>query len=217
MGSFKMLDFDKYLQIHKKYAQGKYSEKWLELTFTHTKIVWEICEILIENLEKQNIKINKELLFQGVMLHDLGVYVCFDEDFNPDTNLPEYVYHGFEGYKLILNEGLEEEVARFSCTHTATGLTREDIERENLKVEIKDYIPVSIEEEILCFADKFHTKYPSFNTYEEQFERIGKFDPNRKVKLDNLKRKFGIPDLKKLHEKYDNWNQEFDDWFNNKN
>lgn len=208
-----MFDLSKYSEIHQKHSRGKFSKKWTELTFTHTLIVWEICQIILNNLDKQKIKVNKELLFQGVMLHDIGVYFCFDEDFNPDKNLPNYIYHGFEGFKRILEEGFSEEVARFSQTHTATGLTKEDIIRENLKVEIKDYIPVTLEEEILCFADKFHTKYPSFNTYEEQFERIGKFDSDRKVKLENMKKKFGIPDLTEVHIKYDAWNQEFNDWF----
>ena len=74
-----------------------------------------------------------------------------------------------------------------------------------MEVEIKDYVPVTIEEELVTYADKFHTKYPAFDPYEIIFERIAKYDPNRKVRLENLRMKYGIPNLEDLREKYADW------------
>lgn len=206
---------NKFYELHKKYSQGLYPEKWLELTWIHTNIIWEIAQKLVLKLKNQGIKVDMDLLEKGVMLHDLGVYLCFDEDLNPDKSLPQYIYHGFIGADLILKEGFGEEVARFARNHSATGFTIEDIERENLQVEKKDYIPVTVEEEILCYADKFHTKHPSFSTYQEQVVRIAKFDPNRALKMEVFKKKYGIPDLSDLKEKYETWNLKFDNWFTN--
>lgn len=121
--------------------------------------------------------------------------------------------HGFIGHQILKKEGFSESICRFAFTHTATGLTKEDIEREKMDIEIKDYIPVTLEEEILCFADKFHTKYPSFNTFEEQTQRLEKFDPNRRIKMEIFKKKFGLPDFTQLKKQYDPWNDEFDKWF----
>ena len=42
--------------------------------------------------------------------------------------------------------------------HTGTGLSLEMVEKQNLPVPHKDYLPVSIEEQLICFADKFFSK-----------------------------------------------------------
>ena len=74
------------LSLHQKYTSGKYPDKWLELTFTHTEIVLKIALQFAKNLEKQGIKVNLNLLKKGVYLHDIGVYSCYDEDINSDKN-----------------------------------------------------------------------------------------------------------------------------------
>ncbi|MFA5776697.1 MAG: HD domain-containing protein [Patescibacteria group bacterium] len=194
-------------ELHKKYVGGLYPEKWLELTWTHSNIILEIAKQLAPN------DVNGELLKTGALVHDIGVYKCYDEDLNPDKSLPPYIQHGFIGFDILKNEGFPLEVCRFAVTHTATGFTKEDIERENLPYEKMDYIPVSVEEELVCYADKFHSKYPSFNTYEEQVERLKKFDPARELKMDTLKRKYGIPELAGLKKQYSDWSISFDEWF----
>ena len=42
--------------------------------------------------------------------------------------------------------------------HTGAGLSLQDIEEQNLPVPHRDMLPVSLEEEIICFADKFFSK-----------------------------------------------------------
>lgn len=199
--------------LHQKYTSGNYPDKWLELTFTHTEIILKIALQFTKKLKQQGITVNTDLLTKGIYLHDIGIYSCYDEDVNPDKNLPAYIMHGFIGHQILKKEGFPENVCRFASTHTGTGLTKEDIEKEKLNIEIKDYIPVTLEEEILCFADKFHTKYPSFNTFEEQVKRLEKFGSDRRVKMETFKKKFGLPDLTKLKKQYDSWNNEFDKWF----
>lgn len=202
------------LKLHEKYTTGLYPDKWLELTWTHSNIVLEIVEIIARDLEKSTgIKVDMDLLTEGTLLHDIGIYSCFDEDINPNDKLLPYIHHGFIGAEILKKEGFSLAIQRIALTHSATGFTKEDILREKLNYEAKDYIPVSLEEEIVCYADKFHTKYPSFSTYDEQVTRLKKFDPAREVKMETFKRKFGIPDLSKLIIKHDSWNKEFDKWF----
>lgn len=46
--------------------------------------------------------------------------------------------------------------------HTGAGLSLEQILRENLPVPHRDLLPVSLEEQVVCFADKFFSKtHPS--------------------------------------------------------
>jgi uncharacterized protein len=42
--------------------------------------------------------------------------------------------------------------------HTGTGLTLKEILRRDLPLPHRDMVPVSIEEKIVCFADKFFSK-----------------------------------------------------------
>lgn len=203
-------------ELHIKHSQGKFKDKWIELTFTHSTIVEKIAIRIAEKLEKEiGAEIDKEGLSFGALVHDIGVYSCFDEDLLPVEGLPNYIAHGYLGYKILKGEGYPEKVARYAATHTATGFTVDDFERETIPLYPKqNWIPITLEEEILCYADKFHTKYPSFSTYEEQKARMEKFDPNRGIKMEVFRMKFDIPDLTDLEQEYAEWHKNFDDFFN---
>ena len=42
--------------------------------------------------------------------------------------------------------------------HTGAGLSMMEIERQNLPVPHHDMLPLSLEEKLICFADKFFSK-----------------------------------------------------------
>ena len=42
--------------------------------------------------------------------------------------------------------------------HTGTGITVEQVIREELPIPERDYCPQSLEEKIICYADKFYSK-----------------------------------------------------------
>jgi uncharacterized protein len=42
--------------------------------------------------------------------------------------------------------------------HTGTGLTRQEIVRQQLPLPPQDFIPETLEEQIVCYADKFYSK-----------------------------------------------------------
>ncbi len=74
-------------------------------------------------------------------------------------------------------------------------------------------IPISLEEEIICYADDFHSKgHPGFNSFEDSMEELTKIDPNLGVILQRFSDKFGIPKLKGLKEKYAKWHKEINEW-----
>src|SRR5690606_25667612 len=108
-------------------------------------------------------------------------------------------------------EDYPEKIQRFCLVHTATGLTLNDLVREGLPTDEGDLVPVTLEEEIVTYADKFHTKHPAFDSYETIKKRIAKYDPSRAVRLDNFRMKFGIPDTTELAKKYKQWSADIDD------
>lgn len=197
-------------QLHKKYSNGKYKEEWFDIIWTHSNIILKVTDKIVSNLKKKEISVNEELLSEGVLLHDIGVYNCYDEELNNNSDAPAYIKHGVLGYEILRKEGLSESVARFAMSHTGVGLTVSDIEKGNLPLPKVDMIPISLEEEILCYADKFHTKYPSFSSFEEQKSQLSKYSDINPIIMDRFKMKFGIPDIDDLVQEYEPWNKKID-------
>ena len=97
------------------------------------------------------------------MLHDIGIFLT---DAEPIHCFGKYHYlcHGYLGADLLRNEGLPRH-ALVAERHTGTGLTLKQILERDLPLPHRDMVPVSIEEKIVCFADKFFSKT---RPYEEK-------------------------------------------------
>jgi len=59
--------------------------------------------------------------------------------------------------------------------HIGVGITLEDIEEKELPLPKRDMIPLSVEEQIICFADKFFSKNPKFLLEEKSIKRIREY------------------------------------------
>ena len=99
---------------------------------------------------------DETFLWEAAMLHDIG---CVR------TNAPSihcfgtepYIRHGILGAEILRSEGLPRH-ARVAERHTGTGLTASEIMHQNLPLPCQDFTPESIEEQIVCYADKFYSK-----------------------------------------------------------
>ena len=184
-------------KLHQKYAHGKYKKEILEIVWTHSLIVKNISLQIADELEKKyGIKTDKKLIEIGALLHDIGFYDCFDDDYK---NKCEYVLHGKTGYEILIKEGVSKKKARFALTHIGVGYEKD--------------IPISVEEEIIAYADSFHSKNPlRFNSYEIEKKHLESFDLSKGVIYERFKDKFEIPDLKELKEKYKKWHEEINEW-----
>lgn len=65
--------------------------------------------------------------------------------------------HGYLGAELMRKEGFSE-IARVCERHTGTGLTPEVISERKLPLPMGDYRPQTLEEQLICYADKFYSK-----------------------------------------------------------
>ena len=90
------------------------------------------------------------------MLHDIGV-VKVDAPAIACYGTEPYIRHGVLGAEMLRQEGLERH-ALVCERHTGTGLTLEQIVEQGLPLPHQDMQPQSIEEQIICFADKFFSK-----------------------------------------------------------
>jgi len=58
--------------------------------------------------------------------------------------------------------------------HVGVGITAEEIRHHNLPLPARDMVPISIEEQVICFADKFFSKNgPSMETETPVKEILG--------------------------------------------
>lgn len=192
----------------------RYPEVFVDLVWNHSQIVKEIALELVTNLQSRTvIKADHQLIVIGSLIHDIGAYQCFDEDFNPDKKNPSYFYHGWVGERILKNLSFPADITRFTITHTSTGITKEDIKRENLNLDFQDYVPITIEEEIVNYADKFHTKSPEFVTYDQAVTKLVRFDESRRSKMEILRKKYGVPALSPLIKKYSPWQKRIEEFF----
>lgn len=134
---------------------------------------------------------DRRFVEEAAMLHDLGIFLtnapgiqCFGSE--------PYICHGILGANLMRNEGLPRH-ARVCERHTGTGLTLQQIERQNLPLPHQDFLPETIEEQIICYADKFFskTKLDVEKTSEQARMSLMKFGAEGIVRFDTWDKLFG--------------------------
>ena len=106
--------------------------------------------------EHPELNLDRSLLYAGGMLHDIGIFKTYAPDIYCVGTEP-YIMHGSIGARLLRNEG-QESLARICERHTGAGLSREDIRRLRLPLPEQDLFPETLEEKVICYADKFYSK-----------------------------------------------------------
>ena len=100
--------------------------------------------------------LDRDFLYEGAMLHDIGIFLTKAEPIFCFGDKP-YICHGYLGADLMRGEGHPRH-ALVCERHTGAGLSLEQIIAQDLPVPHRDMVPVSMEEQVICFADKFFSK-----------------------------------------------------------
>jgi len=109
---------------------------------------------------------------QAALLHDIGIIRvnapdlgCFGE--------PAYICHGIIGREMLTAIGLDRH--GLVCErHVGAGLKAEEIEQNGLPLPCRDMMPVTLEEKIIAYADKFFSKDPDKWDREKPFQAVVK-------------------------------------------
>jgi uncharacterized protein len=125
-------------------------------------------EILVEHGEQvahkaikaaeqvSHLKPDHDFIAKAAMLHDIGILHTNSPGFGCHGKYP-YICHGFLGRELLNSIGLPE-YGLICERHVGVGIHLDDIKRFNLPLPERDMLPVSIEEQIICYADNFFSK-----------------------------------------------------------
>lgn len=116
-----------------------------------------------------------QFVYEAAMLHDIGILKT-DADGIFCHGTEKYICHGRLGAEILREEGLERH-ARVAERHTGTGLTARQIEERSLPLPVQDFVPESLEEKLICYADKFYSKsHPEVEkTFEQALQSLKKF------------------------------------------
>lgn len=116
--------------------------------------------------------LNPDLDFinEAAMLHDIGIFM---------TNAPslgctgkyDYICHGYLGREILDKIGLPKH--GLVCErHIGVGITVQDIKKQGLPLPERDMVPISLEEKIIAFADKFFSKSSYLSIKEKTVQEI---------------------------------------------
>lgn len=169
--------------------------------YTHSRIVWAVAQQLLDRAPG-SVAVNADLVRAGCLLHDIGVYRLYDPAGRIEPG--NYVRHGVLGHQLLREAGFDEELARFCSRHVGVGLLREDVLEQGLPIPAQDYLPESGEEELVMYADKFHSKTapPVFLTARSYAAHVQRYGLDKVTRFDRLRARFGEPDLGQLVQTY---------------
>lgn len=102
------------------------------------------------------LKLDMQFLEEAALLHDIGIFLTDAPSIFCFGNQP-YITHGYLGADLLRAEGYPHH-ALVCERHTGAGISRESIRTHQLPIPDRDMIPVSLEEQLICFSDKFFSK-----------------------------------------------------------
>lgn len=155
--------------IERFYTKGT---KLYDIYMSHAT---DVTEKALKVAQKHpELAIDVQFIEQAAMLHDIGIFMTDAPRIACYGDMP-YICHGYLGRNILTREGYPKH--GLVCErHTGTGLSLQNIIDKKLPIPQRDMRPQSLEEQIICFADKFYSK-----------SKLGREKPISKIRQ-NLKR-----------------------------
>ena len=126
-----------------------------KILLVHSRQVADRCLKIAK--QHPELRLDTEFLEEAAMLHDIGIFRCNAPSIECVGTEP-YICHGYLGGEILRSEGFLRH-ALVCERHTGTGLTRTQIERQQLPLPLdRSYEPETLEEQVVCYADKFYSK-----------------------------------------------------------
>lgn len=119
--------------MHRKY--GSY-----QIIIEHCQTVTKASKALAREFVRMGHEVDVKVVVAAAMLHDIG------------RSKTHTVRHGVEGSEIVEKEGADKKAVETVRKHVGAGIGPEESAR--LGLPDFDYIPRTLEERIVCFADK---------------------------------------------------------------
>ena len=150
--------------INKYYTPGT---KLYDIYMSHAEDVKNKALRIVQ--QHPELAVDVRFIEEAAMLHDIAIFQTHAPHIACEGTMP-YICHGYLGRELLIAEGFPKH--GLVCErHTGVGLRLEEILNRELPVPHRDMQPLSLEEKIVCFADKFYSK-----------SQVGREKPVKKIR-----------------------------------
>ena len=178
--------------IQRYYTPGNDDYRVLVL---HSRQVADLAVRLGQRLIDRGVPVDLEFVEEAAMLHDIGMCRTDAPGIHCHGTEP-YIRHGILGRQMLDSIGLFRH-GRVCERHTGAGITADEIISQHLPIDPpRDLLPESVEEKLVCYADKFFSKSRPDEppkTLERVRRSLAKFGPDTISRFDEMVALFGEP------------------------
>lgn len=137
--------------LDKYYKRGS---KLRELLFVHSEAVTAKA---FDIASRRRLDIDPDRIYAGGMLHDIGIFYVDAPGIYCNGSKP-YIMHGTLGAEMLRDLKQPDWLVRIAERHTGSGISAEDVRSQRLPLPERDYLPETLLEKLICYADKFYSK-----------------------------------------------------------
>lgn len=102
------------------------------------------------------LELDVDFIKEAAMIHDIGIFLTHAPSIKCYGSY-DYMCHGYLGREIMEKLGYPKH-ALVCERHTGTGLSERQIIAQNLPLPHREMLPISLEEQVICFADCFFSK-----------------------------------------------------------
>lgn len=150
-----------------------------------------VADLALKINSDRRLGLDPEKVETAAMLHDIGIFLT-DADGIQCFGTEPYIRHGILGAELLRREGFSEEISRIAERHTGAGITADDVRSMNLPLPEKDFMPETLLERLICYADKFYskTRLDSAKSLDRVRQSMLRHSPETLARFDKLHKEF---------------------------
>lgn len=178
--------------IQRYYTPGNDDYRVLVL---HSRQVADMAVTIGQRLIDRHVPLDIEFIEEAAMLHDIGMCRTDAPGIHCHGSEP-YILHGILGRQMLDSLGLYRH-ARVCERHTGAGITAAEIISQHLPITPpRDLLPETLEEQIICYADKFFSKSrpgEPAKTLERARQTLARFGADTLARFDAMAERFGDP------------------------
>ena len=128
--------------------------KTFEILLKHGKLV---AQKAIDAAKKvPHLKPDTQFIEEAALLHDIGIFQTDTPQLGCSGKYP-YICHGYLGSEILAKAGLPRH-ALVCERHLGVGISADEIVKNGLPLPVRNMIPLTVEEQVICYADKFFSK-----------------------------------------------------------
>ncbi len=180
-----MIDFESVIEQYYTPGQPDY-----ELLVAHSH---QVADLACELAGRLTEPVDTDFVREAAMLHDVGIFATDAPGIHCHGTEP-YLRHGIIGRQLLEELGLPRH-AMVCERHIGAGLTAQEILEQQLPLPARDMLPLTVEEQLVTYADNFYSKsrIAPAKPIEQLRQQMSKYGTGTMQRFEAMVARFGLP------------------------